>query len=123
HRARDAAEESKRHKPNPAILRQLSLTRNKPIIVLRTEESYASYLEGKASDEAPVIGPVAEEILKLKLDAQVVISTRYGRQAPILRQKFGKRVRAVDHIVDSTSFLYYSTIFIGSGRTRTVRAA
>ena len=123
YKALDAAAWLKRHKPNPAVLRQLSLTRDKPIIVLRTEESYASYLEGKASDEAPVIGPVAEEILKLKLDTQVVISTRYGRQAPVLRQKFGKRVRVVDHIVDSTSLLYYSTIFIGSGGTMTVEAA
>src|SRR6184192_1398842 len=76
YRALDAAAWLKRHKPNPAVLKQLSLKRDKPIILLRTEESYASYLEGKASDEAPVIGPVAEEILKIKLDAQVVISTR-----------------------------------------------
>jgi len=91
--------------------------------VLRTEESFASYLEGKASDSAPVIGPVIEEVLRRKLDAQIVISTRYGRQAPVLRQKFGDRVRVVDHIVDATSLLYYSTIFIGSGGTMTVEAA
>src|SRR5213596_2606308 len=101
YRALDAAAWLKRHKPNPAVLRQLSLTR----------------------DKAPVIGPVAEEILKLKLDAQIVISTRYGRQAPVLRQKFGNKVRVIDHIVDSTSLLYYSTIFIGSGGTMTVEAA
>jgi len=105
------------------VLKQLSLNRDKPIILLRTEESFASYLEGKASDRAPVIGPVVEEILRRKLDAQVVISTRYGRQAPVLRQKFGNRVRVVDHIIDSTSLLFYSTIFIGSGGTMTVEAA
>src|SRR5216683_1119967 len=123
YKALDAAAWLKRYKPNPAVLRQLSLKKNRPIIVLRTEESFASYLEGKASDSAPVIGPVAEEILKLKLDAQIVISTRYGRQAPVLRQKFRDRVRVVDHIIDATSLLYYSTIFIGSGGTMTVEAA
>jgi len=123
YRALDAAVWLKRHKPNPAVLKQLSLNRDKPIILLRTEESFASYLEGKASDRAPVIGPVVEEILRRKLDAQVVISTRYGRQAPVLRQKFGNRVRVVDHIIDSTSLLFYSTIFIGSGGTMTVEAA
>jgi len=123
YRALDAAAWLKRFKPNPGVLRQLSLRRNKPIIVLRTEESFASYLEGKASDSAPVIGPVTQEILRRKLDAQVVISTRYGRQAPVLRQKFGDRVRVVDHIIDATSLLYYSTIFIGSGGTMTVEAA
>lgn len=123
YRALDAAAWLKRFKPNPAVLKQLSLKKDKPIIVLRTEESFASYLEGKASDSAPVIGPVTEEILRLKLDAQIVISTRYGRQAPVLRQKFGDKIRVVDHIIDATSLLYYSTIFIGSGGTMTVEAA
>jgi uncharacterized protein len=123
YRALDAAAWLKRHKPNSAVLRQLSLKKDKPIILLRTEESFASYLEGKASDEAPVIGPVVEQILKQGLDVHIVISTRYGRQAPVLRQKFGNRVRVVDHIIDSTSLLYYSTIFVGSGGTMTVEAA
>jgi len=123
YRALDAAAWLKRHEPNPAVLRQLSLRRDKPIILLRTEESFASYLEGKASDTAPVIGPVTEEILKRKLDVQIVISTRYGRQAPVLRQRFGNRVRVIDHVVDATSLLYYSTIFVGSGGTMTVEAA
>lgn len=123
YKALDAAAWLKRHKPNPAVLKQLSLKRDKPIIVLRTEESFASYLEGKASDSAPVIGPVIREILRQKLDAQIVISTRYGRQAPVLRQKFGDKVRVVDHVIDATSLLYYSTIFIGSGGTMTVEAA
>ena len=123
YRALDAAAWLKRFKPNPAVLRQLSLKRDKPIIVLRTEESFASYLEGKASDSAPVIGPVTEELLKQKLDAQIVISTRYGRQAPVLRQKFGNKVRVVDHMIDATSLLYYASVFIGSGGTMTIEAA
>jgi len=123
YRALDAAAWLKRHKPNPAVLKQLSLKRDKPIILLRTEESFASYLEGKASDRAPVIGPITEELLRQKLDAQIVISTRYGRQAPVLRDRFGSRVRVVDHIIDATSLLYYSTYFIGSGGTMTVEAA
>src|SRR5207245_6229234 len=123
YRALDAAAWLKRHRPNPAVLKQLSLKRDKPIIVLRTEESFASYLEGKASDNAPVIGPITEELLRRKLDAQIVISTRYGRQAPVLRDRFGSRVRVVDHIIDTTSLLYFSSYFIGSGGTMTVEAA
>src|SRR5437660_11009177 len=80
-------------------------------------------MERKASDNAPVIGPITKELLRLKLDAHSVIATRYGRQAPVLRDRFGSRVRVVDHIIDSTSLLYYSTYFIGSGGTMTVEAA
>ncbi len=123
YRALDAAAWLKRQRPNPEVLRQLSLRRDTPIILLRTEESFASYLEGKASDTAPVIGPITEEILRLKLDAQIIISTRYGRQAPVLRQKFGRRVQVIDHVIDATSLLYYSTMFVGSGGTMTVEAA
>src|SRR5258708_12854239 len=78
YKALDAAAWLKRYRPNPAVLKQLSLKRNKPIILLRTEESFASYLEGKASDSAPVIGPVLADILMRKLAAHIVISTRYG---------------------------------------------
>jgi uncharacterized protein len=123
YKALDAAAWLKRHRPDPVVLKKLSLKRDRPIILLRTEESFASYLEGRSSDDKPVIGPVVEELLKLRLDAQIVVSTRYGRQAPVLRQEFGNKVRVVDHIVDSTSLLYYSTAFIGSGGTMTVEAA
>lgn len=123
YRALDAAAWLKRHKPNPVVLGQLSLNIDRPIVLLRTEESFASYLEGRASDKTPVIGPITEEILRRRIDAQVVISTRYGRQAPVLRQRFGNKVRVVDHVVDATSLLHYSTIFIGSGGTMTVEAA
>lgn len=123
YRALDAAAWLKRFRPNPGVLKQLSLKKDIPTILLRTEESFASYLEGKASDRAPVIGPITEEILKQKLDAQIVISTRYGRQAPVLRKKFGSRVRVVDHIIDATSLLHCSMFFIGSGGTMTMEAA
>ena len=123
YRALDAAAWLKRNRPNPKILDQLALEKARPIIVMRTEESFAAYLEGKASDAAPVIGPVIEAILDLKLDAQIVVSTRYGRQAPVLKQRFGAKVKILDHVIDTTSLLHYSTIFIGSGGTMTVEAA
>ncbi len=123
YKALDAAAWLKRHEPNPRVLSQLSLDRNRPIIVLRTEEAFASYLAGKASDKEPVIGPVIQEILNSKLDAQIVVSTRYGQQAPVLRKRFGRRVHVIDRIIDATSLLDYSAAFIGSGGTMTVEAA
>jgi len=123
YKALDAAAWLKRQKPDPRILRNLGLDNDRPIIVLRTEESYATYLEGKASDRRPVIGPVIDRILRLKLDVQMVVSTRYGEQAPTLRRKFGDKVQVLDKIVDTTSLLSYSAMFIGSGGTMTVEAA
>lgn len=123
YRALDAAAWLKRHKPNTRVIRALGLDSKKPIVLLRTEEAFASYLAGKASDNAPVIGPVVKEILALRLKVQIIVSTRYGRQAPILRKMFGRRIRVIDRVVDATSLLNSSTIFIGSGGTMTVEAA
>ena len=123
YRALDPAAWLKRHKPNPRVMNAFRLNPKKPIILLRTEEAFASYLAGKASDSAPVIGPVVREILELGLKVQIIVSTRYGQQAPVLRKMFGRRIRVIDRVVDAASLLDHSTVFIGSGGTMTVEAA
>jgi len=78
---------------------------------------------GKASDKEPVVGPIIDELLRRGLECQVVVSTRYGMQAPVIRKRFGEKVTVVDRIVDATSLLSYSSAFVGSGGTMTVEAA
>jgi predicted glycosyltransferase len=123
YRALDPAAWLKHHRPNPGVLKQLGLRKNKPLVVLRTEEAFASYLMGKASDKDPVVGPIIDEILRRELDCQLVVSTRYGMQAPVIRAKFGRRVTVIERIVDATSLLSFSSVFVGSGGTMTVEAA
>jgi predicted glycosyltransferase len=123
YRALDPAAWLKSHRPNDNVLRQLDLKKNKPIVVFRTEEAFASYLMGKSSDKEPVVAPIIDELLRLGLECQVVVSTRYGLQAPVIRKRFGEKVTVVDRIVDATSLLSYSSAFVGSGGTMTVEAA
>jgi uncharacterized protein len=123
YRALDPAAWLKRHSPNDHVLKQLGLTKDRPIVVFRTEEAFASYLMGKASDREPVINPIIDELLRRKLECQIVVSTRYGMQAPVIRKRFGNRVRVIDQIVDAPSLLSYSSVFVGSGGTMTVEAA
>ena len=123
YRALDPAAWLKRHHPNGEVLRQLDLKRDRPIVVFRTEEAFASYLMGKASDKEPVVAPIIDELLRRELDCQVVVSTRYGMQAPVIRKRFGEKVTVVDRIVDATSLLSFSSAFVGSGGTMTVEAA
>src|SRR4029077_5978446 len=105
------------------VLRQLGLQKGRPIVVFRTEEAFASYLMGKSSDRQPVVEPIIDELLRRRLECQVVVSTRYGMQAPVIRRRFGEKVTVVDRIVDATSLLSYSSAFVGSGGTMTVEAA
>jgi len=123
YRALDPAAWLKRHRPNDNVLRQLNLEKDRPIVVLRTEEAFASYLMGKSSDKEPVVAPIIDELLRRGLECQIVVSTRYGMQAPVIRKRFGEKVTVVDRIVDATSLLSYSSAFVGSGGTMTVEAA
>jgi uncharacterized protein len=123
YRALDPAAWLKRHRPDDHILRPLNLEKNRPIVVFRTEEAFASYLMGKSSDKEPVVAPIIDALLRRGLDCQVVVSTRYGMQAPVIRKQFGDKVTVVDRIVDATSLLSYSAAFVGSGGTMTVEAA
>ena len=123
YRALDPAAWLKRHRPSDNVLRQLDLKRDKPIVVFRTEEAFASYLMGKSSDKEPVVAPIIDELLRRGLECQIVVSTRYGMQAPMIRKRFGEKVTVVDRIVDATSLLSYSSAFVGSGGTMTVEAA
>ncbi len=123
YRALDPAAWLKRQNLNKGILEELGLDRDRPTVVLRTEEAFASYLMGRSSDEKPVVGPVISQLLKLDRTLQMVVSTRYGKQAPVLRRKFGKRVLVLERTIDAASLLSESDVFIGSGGTMTIEAA
>ena len=123
YRALDAAAWLKNFKPDQQVLKTLGQDRDRPIVFLRTEEAFASYLMGQAKDSAPVVIPIIKELLNRNLNVQIVVSTRYGLQAPTLRRRFGRKVTVIDKIVDSPSLLAHSAVFIGSGGTMTVEAA
>jgi uncharacterized protein len=123
YRALDPAAWLKRHKPDPRILRKLRLDSKHPIVVLRTEEAFASYLMGRSSDSKPVVEPIIANLLRKDKELQILVSTRYGQQAPVLRRRFGRRVIVLDQIIDAASLLSHSDVFIGSGGTMTVEAA
>ncbi len=122
YKALDPAAWLKRHKSDYKILKVLGLDHDRPIIFLRTEEAFASYLIGKASDHAPVVLPVVRELIRSSIDAQIVVSTRYGLQAPVIKKAFGGKVLVLERIVDATSLIAFSSAFIGSGGTMTVEA-
>jgi len=122
YKALDAWAWLKDFKPDGRILSQLNIDKTKPIIVLRTEESQASYLLGKTS-KAPVIVPLIEKLLKSKADFQAVAVPRYDAQIAFLKKKFGKKVVVTESIIDTPSLLYYASVFVGAGGTMTQEAA
>jgi predicted glycosyltransferase len=108
--------------PNSRILTQLGLEKSRPIVAFRTEESFASYLLGKAC-KTPSVLPLIEGLLRSKADFQAVVMPRYESQNTLLKEKLGKRAIVCQSIIDSTSLLSYSTAFVGAGGTMTAEAA
>ncbi len=110
-------------KPDKRILKQLGLDKSRPIIVFRTEESFASYLLGK-SLRTPVLLPFIESLLrKRKVDFQAVVIPRYEAQIAFLKQRLGDQVKVCESPIDASSLLSYASVFVGAGGTMTSEAA
>ncbi|MEM3737439.1 MAG: DUF354 domain-containing protein [Candidatus Bathyarchaeia archaeon] len=110
------------YKVDPTVLEKLNLRADRPIITLRTEETYASYLlsESKKTQTFAIIEGLRRE---LKGEAQMVVIPRYDDHAPILKERFGGDIIIPEGTVDGPSLLAFTSIFIGGGGTMTAEAA
>jgi len=122
YRALDVWAWLKGFKPDHKVLRQLGLEKSRPIVAFRTEESFASYLLGKAS-KTPRLLPLIEDLLDSNVDFQAVVMPRYETQIALLKEKLGKRAVVCESTIDATSLLSYASIFVGAGGTMTTEAA
>ena len=112
YKAIDAATISKRK------IKNIKKTVGKRIILIRLEESEASY----SLKKKPII-PIVKEILKEFSGQEIVIMTRYASQKKYLQQIFQKKIKILSTVVDSKLLLYNTDIFIGSGGTMTAESA
>ena len=108
--------------PSPEILQDLNLDPKKPILTARIEEAFASYLLKKADDNRPRLLEVLKAIQANYPDLQIVALPRYGGQAKALADTFGDKICVPSRVIDGTSLISYSTLFIGAGGTMTAEA-
>ena len=109
-------------KPDRRVLQELGLDESKPILTLRTEESFAAYLLGRARKETFTI-PLIKEILEEKKNLQIVAVPRYKEQVEALKDAFKDGIVICESIVDGSSLLYYTSVFVGGGGTMNTEAA
>ena len=114
----------KNYSSSPAVLYQLSLDGSKPIVVFRVEEAFASYLVDRVTQGESVVIPLIKNLLeRYKKEIQIVIIPRYSEQIPMLKSVFHTEVTVTDKVIDSTSLLFFSSLFVGAGGTMTAEAA
>ncbi len=121
YQALDPAAWLKTHTPNPAILEELQITLEQPIIVFRPSEIQAAYM--MMTSKSSPIPTVIEQCLKKNIDAEILVLPRYREQYLFYKKRFSKKVKVIQKVIDVTSLLTYTTIFIGAGGTMTCEAA
>jgi predicted glycosyltransferase len=91
-----------------------------PVILLRPEEDYASYLLFAAT-KGSIITQLARPLREL--GAQVVVLPRYERQVEMLTKELMGVASVLPSVVDALGLLARCSVFIGAGGTMSAEAA
>ena len=109
-------------KPDQGILEKLGLHESRPVVTVRTAETFAAYLLGKTQEETSVF-PIVRKLLEKRSALQIVVLPRYTEQINALRDSFRGRVTLCESVVDGPSLLYHTAAFVGAGGTMNEEAA
>jgi len=99
----------------------LSLDWERPIVVLRTGEEYASYLLRDEPKRRSIIPELAR--LLSELNVQVVVLPRYETQIEMLTRVLSHRATVPAKLIDAIGLLSRASAFVGAGGTMTAEAA
>ena len=89
-------------------------------VLIRLEESKASYVADKKLGTSNFIDYFVEQCHDL---TEISVLCRYEDQIEQVEARYGSRVKLFREVVDGTSLLRSTTIFIGAGGTMTAEAA
>lgn len=89
-------------------------------VLVRLEESKASYLADGRFSSASLVDAVVDE---LSQTADVTVLCRYSDQIEEAKQKYGGRARVMEGVFDGVSLLKAADLFIGAGGTMSAEAA
>jgi hypothetical protein len=104
--------------PDPAVLEQLGLERERPLCVIRTAPSYALYLGGS---ENPLLPPLIRRVADG--ETQVVVLARNEEQREAVNGLGAPRVTVPARAVDGRSLVAYADVLVSAGGTMNREAA
>ncbi len=93
---------------------------NKKTILLRLEESKASYIADKKLGTRKMIDDFVDNLWQ---SADIVVLCRYRDQIAEVQARYGNRVQVLENVVDGTALVKSAQLFIGAGGTMTAEAA
>jgi len=99
----------------------MGLDEHKPVVVLRTEEEYASYLQ---QDQRPTKSIITQLVRPVtELGAQVVVMPRYEEQVETLTRDLSGMGEVLPRVIDAIRLLSCTSFFVGAGGTMCAEAA
>jgi len=104
-------------KPTRSVIEELGLTLDKPIVTIRSVERAASYVSGEKLDVIRLVKIIKKRYPKF----QFVVLPRY-EETEHLRAVLPEEVIVPERVVDATSLLSFTYLFIGGGGTMTTEA-
>jgi predicted glycosyltransferase len=112
-------------RPDIAVIKKLNLDQSKPIVIVRPEESEASYMQGLRDISVKSVKsfPLVRRVLSEFTDAQVIVMPRYGKQRSTILKEFGEKVIVPDQVIDGPSLLSFSTLTVSGGGTMSWESA
>lgn len=93
---------------------------DKKAILLRLEESKASYIADRKLGTVEMIDDFVNELWQL---ASIMILCRYQDQIAEVETRYGSRVQVIKDVVDGTALIKSAQLFVGAGGTMTAEAA
>jgi hypothetical protein len=92
----------------------------KKTILLRLEESKASYIADRRLGTAKMIDDFVNEMWQ---SADIVALCRYQDQIAEIEARYGSKVQVIKDVVDGTALVKSIQLFVGAGGTMTAEAA
>lgn len=92
----------------------------KKTILLRLEESKASYIADRKLETGKMIDEFVNELWQ---SADIVALCRYQDQIAEVQARYGGKVQVLKDVVDGTSLIKSAQLFVGAGGTMTAEAA
>jgi predicted glycosyltransferase len=89
-------------------------------IVVRPEESKASYLIDKESNVDTILESIVENFHDT---SDILVLGRYEDQIRRLREKYGDRIKVLQSVVDGMELITLADVFVGGGGTMTAESA
>jgi uncharacterized protein len=101
------------------LKRKYDLSKNNTIVV-RPEESKASYLIDKESNVDKILGAIVENFYK---SSDILVLGRYEDQIKHLKEKYNGRITVLENVVDGLDLISLADVFVGGGGTMTAESA